>query len=165
MEGPFETPHFLQCQMLANPTTHKGVSKPMGFKIPSLGDFKPRNFGAPAIWGTRLGGCLAPKKVSKSIGFKMASSEDFQNSQFWCTGNSGLPLCVFPKIALLLGPPKTVSGLNSAWRRFCIFFSGSGNGEGEEEAEAKEGGAFYMEGTGRVFVGICHAIQMCLIMH
>ena len=61
-------------------TTHKRISKPMGFKIASSGDCQNSQVGCASNFGARLGGSLAPKRVSKPMVFKIASSGDFQNS-------------------------------------------------------------------------------------
>ena len=55
---------------VSDSTTRKGVSKPMGFKIASSGDFQSWQFWCTSNFGTRLGGSLAPKKVSKTDGFQ-----------------------------------------------------------------------------------------------
>ena len=63
-------------------TTHKRVSKPMGFKIASSGDCQNSQFWCTSNFGTRFGGSLAPKRVSKPTVFKMAGSGTFKARNF-----------------------------------------------------------------------------------
>ena len=64
-------PWFKEPPPLKKSTTHKGVPKPMVFKIASSRTFKSGNFGAPAT--------LLHVWVVLPMVFKMASSGDFQN--------------------------------------------------------------------------------------
>ena len=74
-------------------TRRKRVSKAMGFKMASSGDYcQNSQFWCTSNFGGRSGGSLAPKRVSKPTVFKI-------NGEFWGTfktRNFGAPAILVP---------------------------------------------------------------------